>query len=364
MKIVMKEPGIFEMVAPRNVNVDRIHDDLAFLQHQGMLTFGDLTTRILHDQFVDLGYPIQLTDLCYEDDKSIGLQMPETWYLNRGLYAPSISMYFNFLNYKEMAKEGELYVRNAEVATKFGRITAMEIYIQSDLQQALDASGKRYFGTPGTLTECMRVLEGWDLEALPRLARYVTYSNFIRLWCGVNFPGYKDAEWGQGKAAAKAEMKERSSTNVREGLRFFWENYLEQRPNRIAPEDIEINIVDSEFHRTRMPRYVLIGEDIFADESLDTGHDIVFRSFTESKIIRCPRIVTQNSRQYQTAQLLRQRFPDTTVIMFKNPSPMPSFTMMKCDEVKEGISREVAIVASGLRYVHSMLEGSNDKPRP
>lgn len=353
-----REQGIFEVVAPRIVDADRIHDDLSFLHRAGMLTFGDQTTRILFDEFQRLGYSVTLTDLCLEDDVSIGLQMPETWYLNCGLYAPSISMYFNFLNFKEMAKVGALYARNAEVVRDFGRIAAVEVYVQSELQQSLDTAGKRYFGTPRTLTECMRVLEGWDLERLPRLGRYVTYANYIRLWCSINFPGYKASEWGLGKEASRVALRQNGTTNVRQAVQFFWQNHLENRAQRVALEDIEIDILDSAFQQTRQPRYILIGQDIFAEESVDTGFDIVFRSFSESQIIRCPRAITPNDKQFKTAQLLRKRFPFTTVIMFKNPPSMPSFTMTKYDEVKEGVSREVAVVASALRQVHTMLKGS------
>lgn len=361
MRIIKIEKGLFEVTGSRTVDADNIHANLAYAHQKGMFAFGDHTTRILHDEFKSQGYPVELTDLCYEDDLSIGLQMPETWYLNCGLYALSISMYFNFLNFKEMAKSEVLYRRNAEVANDFGRIAAVEIYMQDDLQTTLDANNKCYFGTPRTLTECMRVLEGWDIQRLPRLGAYVTYANFIQLWCSSNFPGYKANEWGLGKEISKAKLKRTGTTNVREGIKFFWQNYLKNREKKIALEDIEVDILDPEFQKTRQPRYVLIGEDIFAEESLNTGFELVFRSFSESKIIRCPRSVTSNEKQTQTAALIRKKFPSTTVIMFKNPPTMPSFTMTKFDEVKEGVSRELAIVASGLRQIHNMLEESHAK---
>ncbi|MEK7652313.1 MAG: hypothetical protein AAB351_03930 [Patescibacteria group bacterium] len=363
MKIIKLADGLFEVTASRIVDADHIHDNLSFLHKAGMLTFGDLTTRILHDEFTRLGYSVHLTDLCFEDDLSIGLQMPETWYLNCGLYAPSISMYFNFLNLKEMAKEGVLYTRNAHVCHDFGHISAIEVYIQEELLPSLDVAGKRYFGTPRTLTECMRVLEGWDMERLPRLGRYITYANFIRLWCSMNFPNYRSGEWGLGKEASRKVLRESGTTNVREGIKFFWQNYLEARSEKVSLEDLEIDILDPGFQEFRQPRYVLVGEDIFADEWLDTGHEMVFRSFSESKIIRYPRLVTPNGKQLKTAKLIQKRFPSSTVIMFKNPITMPSFTMTKYDEVKEGVSREVAVVASSLRHIHTMLEGRNDKQR-
>jgi hypothetical protein len=357
MQVVKLEDRIFEVTASRMVDADRIHEDLSFMEQAGMLTFGDQTTRILADEFRKREYDVELTDLCYEDDLSLGLQMPETWYLNRGLYAISISMYFNFLNYKEMAKDGQLYAKNAEVARDFGRIAAIEIYLEDDLQKQL--RDKRYFGTPRTLTECMRVLEGWDLDQIPRLKKYVTYANFIRLWCSINFPGYKDEEWGMGKQASRAAFESAGTTNVRQGIVFFWQNYLEKRTDKIAPEDIEVDILDPGFQTERQPQYVLLGEDIFAEPSLDTGFEMVFRSFSESKVIRFPRNAKSNDMQYKTAALVRQRFPSATVIMFKNPPSMPAFTMTKFDEVKEGVSREVAVVANGIRHVHTMLGGAS-----
>ncbi len=361
MQTIKIEEGIFEVVASRVVDADQIHADLSFMEHEGMLTFGDQTTRILSDEFRRGGYAIELTDLCYEDDLSIGLQMPDTWYLNRGLYGVSISMYFNFLNYKEMVKDGELYTRNFTVARDFGRIAAIEIYIEKDLRSHLNTRGKRYFGTPRTLTECMRVLEGWDVQQIPRLKRYITYADFIRLWCSAHFPDYRQEEWGVGKEVSKMFLQAHGTTNVRQGIRYFWQHHLERRPDKIAPEDIEIDILDPTFQSERSPRYVLLGEDIFSDVSIDTGSEMVFRSFSETKIIRYPRNVQSNEMQFKTAKLVRRRFPTATVIMFKNPPAMPTFTMTKFDEVKEGVSREVAVVANGLRYVHTMLGEENAK---
>lgn len=268
-------------------------------------------------------------------------------------------MYFNFLNYKEMAKAGVLYTRNLSAANAYGRIAAIEIYIKSDLQAALAEIGSRYFGTPRTLTECMRVLEGWEVQQIPRLRHYVIYAEFIRLWCSVNFPRYKPDEWKMGKERSKRLFRQSGTTNVREGIRYFWEQYLAQKPEKISPEDIEVDIVDVRFQKCRQPRYVLLGEDIFADEYTDTGADLIFHSFSESKVIRCLRTMrtaTTDEHQRETARLLMERFPCATVIMFKNPAHSPTFTLTKVDEVKEGISREVAVVAAGLRQVHQILE--------
>jgi hypothetical protein len=357
MQVVKVEEGIFEVTASRMVDADRIHKDLSFMEQLGMLTFGDQTTRILADDFKRKGYRVELTDLCYEDDLSLGLQMPETWYLNRGIYSISISMYFNFLNYKEMAKVSQLYSRNAELTREFGHIAAIEVYLEDDLRKQL--KGKRYFGTPRTLTECMRVLEGWDLDQIPRLKKYVTYANFIQLWCSINFPGYKKEEWRTEKQVTRAIFRSFGTTNVRQGIIFFWQNYLEKRIDKILPEDIEVDVLDPSFQVARQPQYVLLGEDVFAEPSLDTGFEMEFRSFSESKIIRYPRNVCPNDMPYKTALLVRKKFPSATVIMFKNPPLMPTFTMTKFDEVKEGVSREVAVVANGICQVHKILRGAS-----
>lgn len=362
MRVSKVQDRLFEVIASRTVDADAIQGNLQFLEGVGILAFGDQTSRILQPSFEAAGHVIELTDLCFEDDKSIGLEMPTTWYLNRGIHALSISMYFNFLNYKEMAKAGVLYSRNASAANAYGRIAAIEIYVESDLRAALSDLGSRYFGTPRTLTECMRVLEGWDVGQIPRLRHYLTYAEFIRLWCSVNFPRYKPDEWKMGKERSKRLFQERSTTNVREGIRYFWEHHLVQKPEKISPEDVEVDIVDARFQNFRQPRYVLIGEDVFADERADTGADLIFRSFSESQVIRCPRnmrTAKTDEHQHITARLLMERFPDATVIMYKNPTQTPTFTLTKLDEVKEGISREVAVIAAGLCQVHQILEGGD-----
>jgi hypothetical protein len=364
MYVAKIEDGIFEITASRTVDADRIHADLSFMERQGMLTFGDQTTRILESQLKRAGHRPQLTDLCFEDDLSIGLQMPKTWYLNRGLYALSISMYFNFLNYKEQAKAGELYTKNAEVVEDFGRIAAVEVYLERELEPALRSRGSVFFGTPRTLTECMRVLEGWDVARIPRLKRYITYAGFIRMWCQHHFPDFDESQWGLGKEQSKEILRDTGTTNVRRGIRHFWQYYLAERPEKIAPEDIEVDIVDESFSDVRQPCYVLLGEDIFAGEGVDTGAEMAFRSFSETKVMRYPRNVASNELQQKTAMLMRERFPGAIIIMFKNPPAMPTFTLTKFDEVKEGVSREVAVVAQGLRHVHRMLGGVDDESEP
>lgn len=356
MRVIKLAPRIFEVTTSRVVDADKIHTDLSFMEQAGMVTYGDLTTRVLAESLEQRGYTPTLTDLCYDDDKSLGLEMPNTWYLNRGMNALSISMYFNFLTLKEMAKAGVLYSRNEAIAAEYGRIAAIEIYIEKDLRAQLDGAGKRYFGTPRTLTECMRVLEGWSIDQIPRLKNYVTYADFIRLWCSVNFPGFDPSGWGMGKQESKAILEATGATNVREGIRYFWEHYLETRPNRIAPEDVEIDILDPTFVTRRSPRYVLLGEDILAEESLHTGSEMVFRSFSESMVLRYPRNTASNELQRKAAELAQKRFPDATVILLKNPPGMGTFTLTKFDEVKVGISREVAAAASSLCHVHRILE--------
>lgn len=364
MYVAKIEDCMFEITASRTVDADKIHADLSFMERQDMLTFGDQTTRILESQLTRAGYRPQLTNLCFEDDLSIGLQMPETWYLNRGLYALSISMYFNFLNYKEQAKAGELYTKNSNIVRDFGRIAAIEIYLEHELEPALRARESTYFGTPRTLTECMRVLEGWDVVRIPRLKRYITYAGFIRMWCEHHFPDFDGSQWGLGKEESKAILREQGTTNVRLGVRHFWQHHLACRPEKIAPEDIEVDIVDGSFPAVRQPRYILLGEDIFAPEGTDTGAEMAFRSFSETKVMRYPRNVASNGLQRKTAALMRERFPESIIVMFKNPSSMPTFTLTKFDEVKEGVSREVAVVAQGLRHVHHMLGGADDESEP
>ena len=286
---------------------------------------------------------IESSDLCLEDDLTLGLQMPDTWYLNRGVGAISISMYYNFLYFKEMAKQGVLFTKNQEAFSQYGRIGIIEIYSQNKLEEFMLANGINYFGTPRTLTECMRVLEGWDIERIPRLRSYVPYSEFIRIWCKDFYPGFRKSEWGLGQRMSNLILEGTGTTNVRESIKFFWQNYLLKRPQKISAGDVEIDILSRKFYENRQPDYILVGEDIFTEEA--SKSIITFREFSTNRIISASHSKEKNEKDMATALLAQQLFPGAKIIIFRNNKPLPNFTMCKLDEIKKGINREVGVIA-------------------
>lgn len=340
------EDGLFVVNAERTVEIDLLQRRLLDLADSGVMTFGSANMEILKPELYDAGYSIEGTPLCLDDDISIGLQMPDTWYLNKGTNALSISMYYNFLTFKEQAKVGVLFSKNKPASDRFGRIGAIEVYMREPLELFLLSNGINYFGTPKTLTECMRVLEGWDTSRVKRLKSYLSYSDFIQLWSESNFPNYRASEWRLGRQISEEIFANTGTTNVREGVRFFWQNYLLQRDKKISAGDVEIDVLGRLFYEKRQPQFVLLGEDVFSES--ETGEVITFRHFSEDKTTSVCRRVEKNEKDLETARLAKKMFPDSAVAVIRNPADMPAFTMCKLDEIKQGVSREVAVVAEAL----------------
>lgn len=346
--IIDHSNNIYVVRFDQNVNVDQIQPNLLYLADKGVSTFGNISTEILRPQLEKEGFNIEKNDLCFDDDLSLELQMPQTWYVNRGTNAISTAMYYNFLNFKEMAKAGVLFTKNKEASEKYGRIGIVEVYLQNKLEEFLLSNGINYFGTPKTLTECMRVLEGWNIKRVPRLKAYVPYANFIKLWCEVHFPGFMASEWGLGENKSNLIFKGTGTTNVREGLKFFWKNYLLKRKNKIGHGDAEIDVLSEFFYKNRQPDFILIGEDVFSEDSKLAP--IKFKQFNSPDVISVGRSDEKNGKDILTAQLSQKLFPEAKIIVFQNNSPLPNFTMCKLDEIKKGVNREVALIASTLSY--------------
>lgn len=328
------------------IDIDSIQRNLLFLADNGLCTFGNISTEILRPILEIKNFKIENNDLCLEDDLTLGLQMPDTWYLNRGVGAISISMYYNFLNYKEMAKSNVLFAKNKDAFDLYGRTGIIEVYLQNDLEKFLLSRGIDYFGVPKTLTECMRVLEGWDIKRLPRLKSYVPYSEFIKLWCKDFYPDFKESEWGLGEEKSRIILKGTGTTNVRKSIKFFWQNYLLKKREKLSFGDVEIDILSRHFYKNRQPDYILIGEDIFTEK--ENSKIINFKEFTTERIITVGHSKEKNEKDIATALLAEKLFSKAKVIIFRNISPMANFTMCKLDEIKNGINREVGIVAEVL----------------
>ena len=137
--------------------------DLETTSKLPILTYGGLNTDILADLLSEEGYQVHQDELCPEDDEDIGLRMPDVWYLNKGAGALSIPMYYSFMQLKASVLDGTAFEENKEIVDTFGRVSLIEVYHEKKLFEKLDAEGVKYFSTPRTLTECTRVLEGWDI---------------------------------------------------------------------------------------------------------------------------------------------------------------------------------------------------------
>lgn len=341
--------NIFIAQYGKHINVDEIQKNLIFLADTGVCTFGNMNTDILRPILENEGYEIDSNDLCLEDDLTLGLQMPDTWYLNRSVAAISISMYYNFLNYKEMVKGGVLFTKNKTAFDTFGRIGIVEVYLQDTLEEFLLSNGIDYFGVPKTLTECMRVLEGWDIKRVPRLRTYVPYSEYIRLWCRNYYPDFKESEWDLGESKSKMILGGTGTTNVREAIKFFWKNNLLRKKQKISMGDVEIDILSRRFYENRQPDYILIGEDIFTEH--ETSDHIYFKEFSTGKVHTAFRSGEKNEKDIATAQMAEKLFPNAKVIILRNTDPLSNFTMCKLDEIKNGINREVGVIAEVLTYL-------------
>lgn len=327
------------------LDIDMIQTNLITLADLGVVTFGFQNSEILRPILEQKGFYVENNDLCFEDDLSIGLQMPDTWYLNRGTSALSISMYYNFLGFKNFAEKGTLFTVNKPVYDIYGRVAMIEVYMQTELEKFLLRNKINYFGTPKTMTECMRVLEWAETNRVPRLKSYVPYARFIQYWCSKNFPDYRENEWGLGKEKSRLIFKATGTTNVREGIRYFWQNYLMKRRKKINDGDVEIDVLSRRFYQTRKPNYILIGEDVFTENS---PKQIRFKDFSNGKVMFAGHNHERNEKAIRTAELAQEMFPGATVMVFQYPENQPNFTMCKLDEIKLGINKEIGYIAQEL----------------
>ena len=81
-----------------DIDIDSHFSNTQYLENAGILTFGDMATRIFEKTLRKREYEPVLLNLCFEDDKSIGLDMPRTWYIKKGKHALAIDHYYNYLN--------------------------------------------------------------------------------------------------------------------------------------------------------------------------------------------------------------------------------------------------------------------------
>lgn len=360
MQIIKLDKRIVKVILTHHdLDVDRHFDNTLYLERAGILTFGDMNSRIFRSTLSKRGMEPTLLDLCFEDDKSIGLDMPRTWYLNKGKHALSIAHYYNYLNFHGVVEKFDPETFNEEIVNSYGRIACIEIYNEAKLLDHLDDSGYPYFGTPRTLTECVRYLEGWNIIDYPRLKGYATFSKFIELWCRLYFPRFNAAEWHLGKEQSQRINKERIS-NVRESVRFFWENFLLQKHPKIAPEDIEIDILSPTFMEKRQPDILFLSEDLFSKQNPSSVE--IFRNLTrrmkKNKIFFAKE---KSNLAYKNALLAREQYPNCLIVLLENDSSMPSnFTLI--NPIKHSLNTDIVLSTKVLRKIIEEYSRYTGKP--
>lgn len=335
------------VVSKDDYNLDEYYDNLIFLESKNILTFGDTNFKILERYFSAHGYDPEPLDLCFDDDQSIGLEMPHTWYLNRGKHALSIAMYYNYLSFHEIVERKSLETFNEKIAREYGRIACIEVYGEKELKSFLDRHKIEYFGTPRTLTECVRYLEGWNIEEYPRLKGYATFSQFIELWSRINFPHFNADEWYLGKGKSN-QINKNGATNVRKAVKYFWQHYLLKKHRHVSDEDIEIDILGgAKFHTIRQPKIILMSEDLFSAKNSTCE---IFKNLTEKlsqKKIYLSK--SKNNFPLKNAEKARIIFPDSLIILIENDrSFQRNFSLI--NPVKQALNTDVVVTAKILRY--------------
>lgn len=332
----------------QDLNLDEYAENLIYLESKGILTFGDTNFRVLEKYFRERGYDPESLDLCLDDDKSIGLEMPKTWYLNKGKHALSIAAYYTYLNFHGIVEHKDLSLFNEKISRDYGRVACIEVYLEKELIRYLDAHKIKYFGTPRTLTECVRYLEGWDLEKYPRLKGYATFSKFIEYWCRINFPNFNTEEWYLGKEKSN-KINESGLTNVRKAVRFFWEQYLlNARKGKTSAEDVEIDIVGGDkFHKSRQPSLILLSEDLFSEDDstceifTNLTKRLSKKSFYFSK--------RKNDFAERNARAARVLYPNALIVLLENDTVFQrNFSLI--NPVKQSINQDVVAATKVVRY--------------
>lgn len=329
-------------------NLDNYFDDLIFLEKKKILTFGDMNFRVFEKYFNKLGYNPEKVDLCFDDDKSIGLELPNTWYLNKGKHALSIAMYYNYLNFHAIVENRDLNTFNKNISDKYGKTACIEVYFEEELKQFLDINKIEYFGTPRTLTECVRYLEGWSVDKYPRLKGYITFSKFIELWSSINFPYFNSKEWYLGKEKSN-QINKHKLTNVRKAVRYFWENYLLKYHRNISVEDIEIDILGgNKFHNIRSPKIILISEDLFSEDNSDYE---IFGNLTK-KLQKGKIYLSKKKNNFpeKNAKIASKLYPEALVLLIENCDKLRrNFSLLS--PIKHAINEDTVIATKVLRYV-------------
>ena len=349
MKIIKVSEKIIKIIVDQSdYRLDEYYENLVFLEKKNILTFGDTNFRVFDKFFIKNRYKPELLDLCLDDDKSIGLERPKTWYLNKGKHALSIAMYYNYLNFHGIVENKNIETFNFKIAKKYGRVACIEVYLEDDLKQFLDHHKIEYFGTPRTLTECVRYLEGWNIEKYPRLKGYATFSKLIELWSRINFSHFNSSEWYLGKEKSKL-LNKNGLTNVRKAVKYFWENYLLKKHRSILAEDIEVDILGGDkFHKIRQPKIILLSEDLFSNEN--SSYEI-FKNLTR-KLSKEKMYISmaKNNFPEKNAEIARMVFPNSLIVLIENNNNLyRNFSLL--NPIKQVLNTDTVIATKILKYL-------------
>lgn len=349
MKIETISKNIIKIIVDKNdYDLDNYNDNLIYLEEKKILTFGDTNFRVFEKFFKKNNYSPEPLNLCLFDDKSIGLEMPKTWYLNKGKHALSIAAYYNYLNFHGILENKKFETFNKKIFSKFGRVACMEIYLEDELISFLSKNNIKYFGTPKTLTECVRYLEGWAIDKYPRLKGYVTFSKFIELWSRLNFPDFNANEWYLGKTKSNQINSTGKSTNVRDSVRFFWKNYLLEKKIHLSSEDVEVDILGGDkFYNIRQPKFILISEDLFSEEDSDFE---IFQNLTKKMHLKSMYISKKkNNFPLKNAEIARKIYPNSKIILIETSEEFGrNFSLM--NNVKQTLNTDIVIATNVLRF--------------
>ncbi len=348
MKIEKISKKIFKVsIDKEDYNLDEYYDNLIFLETKNVLTFGDTNFRIFEKFFLEKGYNPEPLNLCFDDDKSIDLETPRVSYLNKGKHALSIASYYNYLNWHGVVENKDLLTFNKKITKDYGRIACVEVYLEEDLKAFLNNQKIEYFGTPRTLTECVRYLEGWDIEKYPRLKGYATFSKFIELWSRINFPDFDSKDWFLGKEKSNNINKSGQITNVRRAVKNFWQNYLLRKHKKISEEDVEIDILSEKFNKIRQPNIILLSEDLFSNKN--SNYEIfkdLTRKLSQDKIYISK---LKNDFQEKNAEIAKNIYPNSLVVLIENHKSLSrNFSFMS--PIKYAVNSDIVVATKVLRY--------------
>lgn len=349
MKIKEVDRKIIKVTAEQgDYNLDEYYDNLLFLESRNILTFGDTNYRVFEKFFINEGHSPEPFDLCLDDDKSIGLEMPKVWYLNKGKHALSIAAYYNYLNWHGIVENKNLDTFNKNISDNYGRVSCVEVYLEKELESFLDVKNIEYFGTPRTLTECVRYLEGWSIEKYPRLKGYATFSKFIELWSEINFPHFNSEEWHLGKEKSNEINNSGQVTNARKAVQYFWQNYLLKKHKRLSDEDVEMDILDEKFHDIRQPKIILLSEDLFSENNSDYE---IFKNLTK-KLSKDKIYISKlkNDFPMKNAEAARGIYPHSLIILIENDTSFSrNFSLI--NPIKQAINTDIVIATKVLRHI-------------